>query len=710
MPRIPTLGFQTRPAGPVQQPRASAEAIGATATGARQLGRGISESAQTLHEINEKQAAFEAELQAVETENVARERLNQLKQEAPEGAEGFTDRVSEEFDNWLPELMDKAPDSNRARKVLQARYAGLKSKLISDAQRFQAESKTALDLRRFGEAQTGLMNQARAYPERMDDLLRQAGDLTAGAPFPDEQLRAKYGAGMRLGVINSTLDGWVTKFETEATDAESVTAAISALKSGAFGFRDEASSNVYDQALTRLQNRHKSLDVESRASFGKDLADELVTIQNHGRTTGKVTKERAMRVYKDDPDMANRVMQQMDSEMRMFNLRQQMSFTTLADDRAVLAEQFSRTAGTGAAFEDQNFREHVQAVQNKWKEYQTDKVAYLMKHDASIADQWRKANAEDDAEARDRVLSLMDKKQEAMGTPYWEREFLGRGAAQQVALRLQGMGAEDAANEIESIQRQYKVHLPQVLRELESAKIDPIYMVIGRLDGVNDVGLRKQLAGYAQVGLSTLRKNAGELNAADADAAIANMMPEFAKTLYYAPRQGQEIVNREREAIRILTYGLMQKGAYTPKEAATEAFNQVLGNKYDFGQTYRAPKGELGLVERSANTVLINARGTPEIFPMAAPGRDMRPEIWESEEGKKFRRDAYMRNAIENGVWVNSPDGSGLMRMAPDDMNVGQYSPVKLADGSNWIITFAEMRQNPPVADPLQSGEVWVLP
>jgi hypothetical protein len=691
----------------------SAETLGAAATGLRQLGQGVSKEAQTLHEINEKQAVFEAELQAVETENTARERLAELKKNASEGAEGFTEKVGEEFDNWLPELMNKAPDSIRAKKTLQVRYTGLKNKLLGEAQRFQAESKTAMNIRRFEDAQIGVINQARVFPERMGDFLEQMDGLSAGAPFPDEQTRAQYATTARLGVVNSSLDGWVTKFETEITDATSVASALSALKEGVLGFRDDASPRNYDQALTRLENRLKGLEVESSANFGKDIADAKVTIQNHGYLPPNITYARALEVYKGDEKAARRVMDELGSDLRVYGLRQRMAGTSQREDLATAQALFAGAQGEGADFKEQDRQEFDRARQVKWQAIEADPVAYVFRTDPSIADQWRRANELDDDDERSRVLNLLDAKQASLEIPYYQRRFLGKGAAQQVAERLYNMNWEDAANEIEAIQVKYKEHLAPVLRELEEAGVDPLMVGLGYKDSVDDVGLRRLVAEFGQAGVKTLRDNAGELNARDIDAAIAGKMPEFNRTLYHAGRAGQEIIQRERQMVEIVAYGLHQKGGKSADEVATDAYNMVLGNRYDLGATYRAPKGELGLVERGISARVSQAWGAPEMFAPVAPGRfATEKQIADSPIMQQHLRDAARRNALENGVWVNTDTeaGPGLVRLAPDDRNAGGYAPVKLADGSDWVITFEELRQAPPIDDPLQSGDAWILP
>jgi hypothetical protein len=288
-------------------------------------------------------------------------------------------------------------------------------------------------------------------------------------------------------------------------------------------------------------------------------------------------------------------------------------------------------------------------------------------------------------------MSMLKQFQTDMGTPAWAVEVMGSGAATRIAQSLNGLGAEQAADQLEQLQQRYGADWPLAMRELEDAKVAPSLLVLGRLNTKEDAGWRKQLAGWMQEGRQTLRTNVGNLPATDIDSKIDSRMLEFGKTIRYAGREGQAILRREREAMAIAAYGLYLQGGYTADAAAQEAFNRNLGNRYDFGETYRAPKGELGMVERATDIEVSIAK--PEMFMPVSPGRMMDPRIAGSQRDEYLQRAAY-ENAVNQGFWVNNQMGDGLIRMAPDA--AGTYAPVLLADGRQWEVKFAAIRKNPP--------------
>lgn len=696
MPRIPEIGFSTQPVGPQSTPQLSAGALAAPGAGLKQVGGTLQQAGNTLQDIRDKQSLFEAELQYMENEKQVLDQFEQAKQEAPEGADGFTEQVTQRYDDWLPEALNQAPATTVAQQSLQLKYQRLRGQLTQNAMQFEARSRANRDSRRMAVIQDGLSNEARTNFNDLDSILAKGQELVNNVPFWDEQQRGKISTELRQRVYNSSLDGWVTEYEINPVPEEDLDKAISALKNNFRGYKKEVDSGVYDQALTRLENRKRAVAEESKTLLGKDLQDTLAAIQINGPSAdpGYINAERLSKVYPDDPELRNRIMRQVSSAKNIYNIGQQAALTTPEEDMAVLAKLKSQVAGRGAQFEAQNFKDHYQAIQRKWQEYSADPVKYILRTDPSLAQDMRQAETANDPEEFSLVLNRLDKRQERMGTPSWRREYLGKGAAIQVADQLTGMGAEDAANVMEQLQNKYQEKWPQVMRELESQRIDPRFMVLGIYDRPEDVSLRKELAAAYQAGSDKLRTNIGNTNASDIDSAVAKLMPEFNATMVNAGRTGQENISRMTDATKTLAYSIFQKGGKTSTEAAETAFKLLLGTRYDFGPSYRAPKGEIGAVEQAAGIVLNKLR--PEQFAPAAPGFGVDPTVAGSEAGLNYRRQAAYVAAVKMGKWLNTPNGDGIMLFKQDDSTGQGYSPVVLEDGSNVVLRFNDIRNNPP--------------
>jgi hypothetical protein len=672
----------------------SAEAAGgAVGAGVQRLGGAVTEAAGVAFDVHRKREMFEAELQSIENEKQVLEAFEQAKQQAPEGADGFTDAVQEQFDNWVPQALNRAPATHEAQRHIQVRTEQMRSRILQNAAQFQAASRAALDTRRAGEALDGMTNYARANPAEMDATLQRFQEFAEMAPLPDDQTRAKFRDEGERQVLAGALDGWVTQYELTPMPIEQVDAAVKALKGGAFGFRDRVKPSVFDAALTRLENRKKSLDVESTALYGKDFADLIAAISVNGpeADSGLVHYQRALEVHKGDAKLAERDIQQIEEAKRLYTTKQSLISMPFAKAEALSERIRAGVQGAGAEYKARNYEEFERARRAVLAEYGRDKVAYTYRANPGIAAMMRKAEANGDEDGLREGMSMLKQFQTDMGTPAWAVEVMGSGAATQIAQSLNGLGAEQAADQLEQLQRRYGADWPLAMRELEDAKVAPSLLVLGRLNTKEDAGWRKQLAGWMQEGRQTLRTNVGNLPATDIDSKIDSRMLEFGKTIRYAGREGQAILRREREAMAIAAYGLYLQGGYTADAAAQEAFNRNLGNRYDFGETYRAPKGELGMVERATDIEVSIAK--PEMFMPVSPGRMMDPRIAGSQRDEYLQRAAY-ENAVNQGFWVNNQMGDGLIRMAPDA--AGTYAPVLLADGRQWEVKFAAIRKNPP--------------
>jgi hypothetical protein len=672
----------------------SAEAAGAAVgAGLQRVGGAVSEAAGAGFEVQRKRALFEAELQSIENEKQVIEAFEQAKQQAPEGADGFTDEIRERFDTWVPQALDEAPATHEAQQHIQRRLESLRGRVLQGAAEFQAASRAALDTRRAGEALDGLTNYARANPTERDATLQRFQEFAEMAPLPDDQTRAKFRDNGERQILAGALDGWVTRYETNPVPAEQVDAAISALKDGAFGFRDRVKPQTFDNALTRLERRKKTVAAESRATFNMDMQATLAAIETNGKNPGLITKERAQAMYPDNPELAERALRQISEAEKAYEITSAATWDTPQESAEKLAQLKAQVAGRKAGETRDTYLAVYSALSKQWGQYEADKASYVRKADKSLAEDLREAEGIEDPEERrqafehawDRMAELQTKK----GTPYWRHEFLGKGAAAVVAEQMAGMRAEDAANEMEKLSDKYGSRWPNVMRELQAAGVDPAIMAIARLDGMNDVVTRKLAMEVQQAGVGELRKVAGDA-AAGIDYQVGKRTNDIVSVFSAGGRAGIEAISGELRLIRGLAYKLAASGE-TEADAAEKAYNMVFGNKYDVDSDNLVPKGTRGMAERVQRDVLMSL--TPADFAPIAPGPGADPIFEGTPEREEYRRRIAYEAAVRNGVWRNSPDLGGLVLFKQDDATGQGYSPALKADGT-WIeIRFDEMRE-----------------
>jgi len=700
MPKIPDIGYRTSPTGPLNTPRATAEAFGgAQARGLQQAGQTITRSAETFDQIRDRQAQFEAGLQLVEDTQTVTKAYEQAKQEAPPGAQGFTDAVTKKFDEWLPAALDKGPKNTEAQKKLAAGYAQLKARVIDNAMQFEAQARTAETLRRTNDATDEMANTARADPTTMGNQLALSETLIKNAGL-DKQTESATLLKIHDKIYRSGADGWTTQFETQPVTIAQLDAAIAQVKKGDFGFKDNLDPQTFDNVLTRLENRKNQLKEENKQTVLYAIQDEKAAIATNGRFTGMVTEKLLHDTFPNRPEYVKRVMMDLHSEQRKYNIKQSHLNTSPQEDKAYLSGLQARVRGEGAAFKRQEFIEAQQVIAAKYRDWMADPMAYMVAHDASLAATQQQASTTGDPEAGRLLTAKTDAWYDKMGTPPWAREYLGRGAAKTMAGALNALPAEQAANELYKMQAADPTKYQQKLRELDNAGLDPGFMVLGRMDSTREAVGRKVLAEALQIGRQDLIKNIGTTAKADIDNAVLTKMAGFNATLAMAGTQGGKIQAAEMGAMQDLAYKIKSDTpSLSASDVADKAYNILHGTR-DYGDGYSVPKyagvNMLGMVEDSQREKMRQL--TPEMFAPAAVPPGATPQeraVWESPAGVKQRQDAQYQAARRQGVWANSPTGDGVILMAPDDTSKVGYSPVRTKDGNFVEIKFNDVLQHP---------------
>lgn len=432
MPKIPDIQYQTRPVGPTNQPRMSAEALAAPGAGLQQFGRTVQQSAQVFNEIKLKQDDFEAELQYLEREQETFKNYRKAKEEAPEGADGFAESVKTKFDEAIPIFMENAPTSNAAQQKLQLKYNRLRGSIVNDALQFEAQAKTAQNIRRTEQATDQMANLVRAEPHRIFEQLEAARDLVLSAPLGDEQKRAEVLKKVHSKIYESGADGWVTMFETEPTTLAQLDEAVATVKEGAYDFKGQLSPEMYDSILTRLENRKKVVAQENKQAVMYAFQDSIASIQTNGRDPGLVNRALLSKTFPDEPEKVDRMLQQLGSEQRMFGMRMRSATTTPQEDAATLARLTQSATGEGAAIRRPELLEMQQVLRAKYAEWATDPRAYAVKNDPALAQLVSQAERTGDAQTGQMVIGKLDGWYDRMGTPTWARQYLGKGASQQM--------------------------------------------------------------------------------------------------------------------------------------------------------------------------------------------------------------------------------------------------------------------------------------
>lgn len=657
----------------------SAQAGPAAGVGAAlgELGNTGASIANSIAEKQIQKSVWDAELSSAEGENYWAQRLVDAKREAPEGAEGFTESIQQEFQDWQSKALTSAT-TVQAQQLLKNKYSRLGGSITQDAMKFEAASFSAQQTRRLSESLSQFQNRVRANPDQLYDVEKKASELLNGTPWLDNQTKSKMEREFVTNLYGSGLDGLVSQYEVEPVTIADVSALISDLKEGKRGFLNNTDPKDFDNALTRLERRKLTIDNEHKANVSLYLQDTLTSIALHGRDPGLLTNDGIRAAYKDDPGHADRVIKQIDQAKVYYGIKQQVALTTPQQDAAMLNALKNSAFGVAATSAAANYSDYETVVRNKQRALFNDPFAYVVENDPAIANDLQQTSGNPDL-FRD-VLERINITQGKLGVPEWRRDVLGKGAAQETVVKLNALSPEQAANQLEIMAQQYGPKWGNAMRELAEAKLNPAFMTLARLDGIDDSVVRKDLASALQTSTDVLRKNVGSEIASDVTKEVRSNMEEFGQTIRFDGKTGQEVFSAEMASAEALALLYVQRGE-DADDAAEKAVNSLLNDRYDYEDTYRTPKGMGDKTFDVLSDVLSNL--TIDDFN---PARGGDPSL--SEE---YRKNAAMRIALDEGIWLNNPAGNGVQLYAPDDTTAMGYSAVILSNGKPLSMTFDEV-------------------
>lgn len=243
---------------------------------------------------------------------------------------------------------------------------------------------------------------------------------------------------------------------------------------------------------------------------------------------------------------------------------------------------------------------------------------------------------------------------------------------------------QDVVPVLDGLEKQYGQLWPQAFGEMvRVGKMPSEYQVLANMDTAAQAGGRQMYASNLKMSLDDLKKAAGlngrSLTASNSNGdPIGDVMAPF-KATTELQGGGVGLNNLTQDAIERQTYGYMVRGQ-DQSTALQNAYNDVIGAKYDTYRTIRAPKGELPAVQSATGYVLSRLKPTDI---------QVSPELDGIPEGE--RASYTLERARSSGQWVMNGDESGYNLMIPS-RTPGQYRTLMNKDGSPLTVTLQGVR------------------
>jgi hypothetical protein len=215
---------------------------------------------------------------------------------------------------------------------------------------------------------------------------------------------------------------------------------------------------------------------------------------------------------------------------------------------------------------------------------------------------------------------------------------------------------------------------PAVMREL-APSMQPMVRAIAA--GADTTAMTRLLALGKDEKPADILKQQDTAKASDLQKSLNDTMAPFLGTL----------VGRQRDADYTGYYNLANtlgalyvRDGMSASDAATKAFGDLVGNRYDFRDSYRIPK--------SANVSADDVQAGAQVArgQIAAGALAIKPSIDNMSLGAGNEADTRA-NASRDGRFVTSPDNSGLNLVAPD----GTF--VRAPDGTPFKLGWQQLTQ-----------------
>jgi hypothetical protein len=663
MPRVPTVsGPSVTPAGIPDAYERAPSALGETTRIAGQQWGQVAGFAGAWADVIQREHDENDRARVDDALNSLRQRQNDLTYASDGGLLTFRGRDALERPNGVPLGAEFTAKLRDYASELTNGLSGERQKQV-----FQAKAKDALEAFR-GQALRYELEQSQAYKRDvqaaqqvgfLEDLSRDAtavaGDDARYADTLANQLRivqrlggdpdkqAKMVADARATLAVSATRGLVERnptaalveldayFSKEGAQAPFVAALTPAQ---AAALRSEARTETQRAvAGARTEMGARARDLQAMVMAGVSPPADQVP-----------TQEEAIKVF--GPDGARWYRQEVQTYVQVGDAIGKMRAASPEERRAIVTATTPQP-GEGFAEQQRVHQAMLQAEALIEKRLRDDPATYAM--EASPRVQRAQAamakvlqtNPADTAAVVDFYARVQDAEQRRLGVA--SPKFLTDGQAAAVVQQFndQAAGGRGAAKLVSDLESTWGRWWPQVYSQLAAAKLPPAALVIPNM---KDAGARTRLAEWSAMKPADRDNLIAPADKATLTDKVLEQFSGAAASFMAQGGGGQRTIATVVEQANILAMGYRSQGK-SIGDAAKQAYDEVMGWKYEFTPTYRVPKEEQAeLVQRGAEAALLALVNVKNLAPPTVPG------------GDGMTLDAIATNA----TWVVNRDETGL--------------------------------------------------
>jgi hypothetical protein len=300
-----------------------------------------------------------------------------------------------------------------------------------------------------------------------------------------------------------------------------------------------------------------------------------------------------------------------------------------------------------------------------------DPATYVMQYSPRVQEAYSAFEDSDDPQVAQTFASTVIAEQQQLGVQ--NPQILPKAQAEAIAqsFYVKPEEGEKLAGLIQSERDKWGRYWPKVSGQLMQAKMPSAAIAIAR--GM-DPGAATRLAGVATVPMAEM-KNGVDKPPADVSDALKANMSDFQQTLDGVVG-GENTFSAMYDAAERLSYYYLRQGKGV-KDATQAAYNEVLGDHYDFGEVnnrkFRVPAGmDMDRIESGAQESMKNAV-------------ELKSPIALGSSNSMEATDDLRRTIAKRGYWVTSVNGERGLALFLDG------TPVLKSNGSVYEMTWDEL-------------------
>jgi hypothetical protein len=446
-------------------------------------------------------------------------------------------------------------------------------------------------------------------------------------------------------------------------------------KPGEEGFADQAKRQA------ALQKAIETAREQRNVKFASRITDHLAEASRTGSVTEPATKEEFIDALGRDAGMT--AFQNYSDELRAKRDVRNVPPAAAAQNELVASYDVPPGAPDYAAAAKRQ-AEVAKAVMQVRKERDEDPAQFAITRIPSVQDAWQTfakiqadgaaGLADKQAAARDFVNKTTLEQQKA-GVAPTDIRVLPKGYTESLKARLdspqEAGGTDNVVKQIKNEASLWGTNWPAVYRQI-APEVSPLVRVIG--SGVSDQAGRI-LTELAPQKLSDILKDESTDKSNQVKKDVLTAFTPFIKSMA-GNEGGIGLFNDFRSQGEKLSAYYIVNGMNSA-DASQKAFKELIGDRYDFKDSWRMPKG----LAQSADDV---QRGTVQAMRDLeaigiTPPRDTIGGL-SSDYLVKAKADAIRRD----GKWVTAPDESGLALVYNDEA-------VRRADGKPLVMSWSQL-------------------